>query len=89
MKSDLLDETKWELFQAIYVSVLLYGTTNSNEMLGEKFRWKLRKDTLCCLEQIWEAVHNQTAAAQPLTSHLTNQVRQATYASEVRTIYHK
>ena len=44
-----------------------------NETVCEKARWDLNKDTTCCFVEILEAAPNKTAAAWPLTSHLTNQ----------------
>ena len=68
-KSNLSDEIKQELFQAVAVSVLLYGCTTWRE---------LHEDTVCYFEQILEAAPNKTVAVWPLTSHLTNhQERQA------------
>ena len=37
-------------------------------MIGEKTRWKLHKNVMCCFEQILVAVPRK----RPLTSHLTN-----------------
>ena len=61
-------------FKAVAVSVLLYGSTKwtFNKIHGEKARWELHKDTMCCFEQNLEAMTHRTAAVKPLTSHLTN-----------------
>ena len=65
-----------EIFQAVVVSVLLYGcTTWTNEMDGNKTRWELYKNTTCCFEQMLEATHHKVAAVQPLTSYLTTYPR--------------
>ena len=58
----------WEFFQAVSVSVLLYG---HNKMPGEKARRELHKNATYCSEQILKAAAYKTAAVQPLTSHLT------------------
>ena len=49
-KSDLTDKIKWEFFQAVGVSVLLYGCTSCNLMkdLENKTRWELHRDAACC-----------------------------------------
>ena len=41
-KSDLSDKIKWEFFQVMVVSVLLYGCihSDSNDMPGEKAGWE-------------------------------------------------
>ena len=63
---------KLEFFQAVAMSVLLYGHTTWILMkhLGEKTRWELHKDAACCFELILKSGHYKTAI-QPLTSHLT------------------
>ena len=39
---------------------------------GEKARWELHKQAVCCFEQKLETACYKTAAVQPLTSHLTS-----------------
>ena len=68
-KSDLSDKIKRDFFQAVVVSILIYGC--ANEMHGEKARWKLYKNVSYCFEQIMEATLHKTAAVRPLTSYLT------------------
>ena len=55
-------------------------------MHGEKGKGKLRKNAMCCFQQILEATLHKTAAVQLLTSHLKNynQVRQTSHAEEAR-----
>ena len=59
----------------IYFQVMqTYSNTDHlgfNEVLGEKVRWELHKDGVCCFQQILEAAPHQTAAIQPFT-YLTN-----------------
>ena len=43
-----------------------------NEMPGEKVRWELHKDIVCCFWQILEAEPYKTPTLGPLTFHLTN-----------------
>ena len=48
-KSDLSDKVKWELFQAVAVSVLLYDcTTWTNGVSGEEARQELHKNAIRC-----------------------------------------
>ena len=39
---------------------------DSSKMHGEKARWELHKNALCCFEQILEATPYKTADVQPL-----------------------
>ena len=49
----------WEYFQAVAVSVLLYGCTIKT---GEKVRYELQNTAVCCFEQILEAAPHKTGA---------------------------
>ena len=61
METDYSDKMKQDFFiRTIY------------EMQGEKARWKLYRNATCIFEKILEATALKTAAAHPLTSHLTN-----------------
>ena len=74
-KSDLSDKIKWDFFQAVAVSILLYGCTTlmlKKKMLREKTWWKLFKNATRCFELILEAKPYKTEAVRPLTSHLKN-----------------
>ena len=53
-------------------SLLIIWKSISNEMIGEKARWKLYQEAACYLEQILEAAPYKTAAVRPLTTYLTN-----------------
>ena len=55
-------------FQAVAISVLLYGCTTWTLMktLGEKARWELHKDTVCVLNKSWK----QHPTKQQLYDHL-------------------
>ena len=55
-----------------------------NEIFGEKARWELHKDAVCCFEQILEAALQKTAAIWPLTSPIsqTIQVRWTRHAGQ-------
>ena len=63
---------KRKFFLIVVVLVLLYGRTTSEETFGEKGKYKLRKNTVCCFEQILEATHYKSATVRPLNSHLIN-----------------
>ena len=73
-KSELSQKIKRDFFQAVTVSVLLYGCTNvdANENNGEKARWDLYKNVTCCFEQMLEATTNKIAVVRLHISHLTN-----------------
>ena len=43
-----------------------------NQTFGEKARWELHKDTVCCFEQILEESPHKTVTVQSLISLLTN-----------------
>ena len=43
------------------------------EMLGEKARWKLHEDAVCCWEKIPEATLYKTAAVRSLIYHIKRQ----------------
>ena len=57
-KSDVSNKIKWEFFQAVTVSVLMYGcfTWTLTNRLEKKTRGELHKDTACCFEIVLEAV---------------------------------
>ena len=61
-KSDLSDKIKHNFFQAVGVSVLLYGCISWTQKHGEKARWELHKNAICFFEQILEVVPFKTAA---------------------------
>ena len=70
----LSDKIKWNFFQAVAVSVLLYGLhqLDVNKTHEEKARWELHKNAMCCFQQIFEPKLHKRAAVWPLTSHLKN-----------------
>ena len=57
-KSDLSDKSKWDFFQAVTVSVLLYECTI-------KMLTKLHKNAACSLEQILEVIPHKTVTGLP------------------------
>ena len=68
-KSDLSDKIKLGFFQAVALSVLLYGcTTWTLAKCLEKKLCRLHEDAVCCFEQILKAALYKTAAVQ-LTNH--------------------
>ena len=52
--------------------VLMNSCTTWTLIKKKKPRGKLYKDATCCFEEILETTAYKTAAAWPLTSHLTN-----------------
>ena len=62
-KSDISDCIKWEFFQAVIMSVLVYSCTT----------WELCKDATCSFERILEAANSCTAtylpSRKPFTEH--------------------
>ena len=50
-KSDLYDKIEQDFFEAVAVSIILYGCTTW--MLTKKARWELYKNAARCLEQIF------------------------------------
>ena len=44
---------------------------DSSETLGEKARWYLQTNAMCCFEQIMEVTPEKIAAVLPLASHFT------------------
>ena len=69
----LSNKIKWDFYQAVIVSILLYGHTIW--MLTkwiEKARWDLWKKAVICLEKIQEVTPHKTAVVWPSASHLTN-----------------
>ena len=67
VNNNLFHEIKLKFFPAVIVSV---HYLNSSETLGEKARCKLRKDAVCCFEQILVAglPHNNNCLATHLPS---------------------
>ena len=62
------------------ITILCLRQLDFNEVIGEKSRWELHKGTARCFEQILEATPLKIPAAQPLSSHLTSQLRRAKHA---------
>ena len=53
---------RWEFFQSVAVSTIVWlHHLDFNEILGEKARWDLCKDVVCCFEQILEAAPQQNS----------------------------
>ena len=70
-ESDLADKIKWDFFQAVLVSILLYGcTTWTLTKYREKAWGKLQQKVTSYTEQILEATPHKTAAVRLLTCHL-------------------
>ena len=55
----------------------LLDQLNFIETLGEKARWELYKDVVCCFDQILKAILNKTAIVRPHTPCLTYHQRRA------------
>ena len=53
---------------------------DSNETSGEKARWELHKDSMCCLEQILEESYNKNTSCTATYPYHINQVRQTRHA---------
>ena len=51
---------------------------------GEKARWVLYKNAMCCFEQILEITPHEMAAIQPLTSYLKKQPRRTRHVKHKR-----
>ena len=49
-----------------------------DEIIGDKTRWELLEDVVCCFEQILEVAPQKTVAVWPFTFHLKN------YSSKIR-----
>ena len=73
-KSNLSSKIKQDFFQAVAVSILLYGCTTwtLTKCMEKKTKWELHKNATCCFEQILVAKWHKTAAVWPHTSHLTD-----------------
>ena len=67
-KSDRSDRIKQDFFQAVTVSILLYGCTTW--MLTKRIKKILHKKATSYFEQILEAWSHKATAVRPLTSHL-------------------
>ena len=79
-KSDLSTKIKQDFFQAVVVSIVLYGCTWwTLTKYREKGRCELYKNATCWFEQILKTAPYKTEAGWPLVSHLTNHSRQTTY----------
>ena len=50
---------------------------DANEGHGEKAKWEVYQNAMCCLEQILEATLHKTAAVWSLTAHLKNHLSNA------------
>ena len=51
---------------------VFFNHLNSNEIIGDKARWKLHNNTICCSEHILEVALYKTTVVQSLNFHLTN-----------------
>ena len=52
-KSDLSDKIKQDFFQAVTVFITVWmHYMNANKTHGEKARWELHKNVMCCFPQI-------------------------------------
>ena len=73
-KFDLSNRIKWNFFQAVAVSILLYRCTTwmLTKYIGNKLEKELHTNATCCFEQILEATLQKTVVVRPPTSHLTN-----------------
>ena len=69
-KSDLTDKIKRSFFQAVIVSILLYGCTTWT--LTKHMEKKLHKNAASNIEKVLEAVPNKAAAVRPPTTHHEN-----------------
>ena len=70
----LSDKIKRNFFQAVVMSILLYGCTplTLTKVNREKTSQELYKDAKSYIEQLLEATSHKTAAARLPTSHLKN-----------------
>ena len=55
-----------------HVSTVRLHHLDFNEMLRQKARWELYKDSAYCFEKIQKTAPYKIAFVQPITSHLTN-----------------
>ena len=78
-KSDLSDKIKWDFFQAVAMSVLLYGCVSitvwmhhkdTHKMHGEGVKWELSKNAISYFEQFWKQYSCCTATYLP--SHIAS-----------------
>ena len=62
---------KRSFFQAVVVSILLYGcnTCTANKTAGEEARQQLHKNVASNIEQILEVTPRKASTLQPPTSH--------------------
>ena len=72
-KSDLSDKIKLDFFQAVTVSILLYGCTKLT--LTKHIEKRLDENYTQILQAIQEATPNEKTAIQPLTFHLQTHPR--------------
>ena len=90
-KSDQTDKIKRSFFQAVVVSILLYGCTTwaLTKSWGEKALWHLHKNASSNIEQILEAAPDKAAAVRnllPITKTLhVRRTKHADNAGEIRT----
>ena len=76
-KSYISNKIKHEFLQTIAMPEQLYGyITWALMKCFEKSSMRTIKDLVCCFKQIPEAASYKTAVVGPLTSHLTNNLRQ-------------
>ena len=57
---------------------------DANETHREKARWKLRKNAMCCFEQILKATPYKTKSVRPLTFYLTNKTNKTCWTLLVK-----
>ena len=71
--TDLTDKIKRIFFQAVVVSIQLYGCTTWMLIKhGEKAWRQLHKNAVSCIEQVPEATPHKTSAVQQPTTHHKN-----------------
>ena len=72
-KSNPSDKIKWDFFQAVAASILLYGCTTETltKRIEKKAWWELHKNNAWYFEQTLEETTLKIAAWRPFTSDLT------------------
>ena len=73
-KSDLTDKMKRSFFQAVVMSILLYGCTTGllTKRLEKKTRRQLHKNAVSNIEQVLAATPHKAPTIRPPTSHHEN-----------------
>ena len=73
-KSDVTDKMKCSFFQAVIVSILLYGCTTwtLSKRMEKRLVGKLRKNAASNIEQVLETAPHKAATIRPPTTHLEN-----------------